>query len=212
VNLPGPLKDYTATALMQMQDGSATNQWWHVQNVDSVRFNIGPFRHALTTGAVTSWKPRDTFAWWSDGTSNELVFAEVHIPSEHLGLCKEHNALPNITRAQMGDCSYLSSRPEVHPSGGNYEWRPWTVMRSTVDNIPINGTVSSNGYAIAKEPNAYSSPTDSSWATYSFGSYHPGVFNAALGDGAILSISNAINRPNLTRMIWVNDGVSLEFP
>jgi prepilin-type N-terminal cleavage/methylation domain-containing protein len=211
VNLPGPLKDYTATALMQMQDGSTTSQWWQVQGVDSVRFNIGPFRHALTTGAVSSWKPRDTFAWWSDGTSNELVFAEAHIPSEHLGLCKEHNASPNITRAQMADCSYLSSRPEVHPSGGDYEWRFWTVMRSTINNIPTNGTVG-NGYAIAKEPNAYSSPTDSSWATYSFGSYHPGVFNAALGDGAIFSISNAINRPNLTRMIWVNDGVSLEFP
>jgi hypothetical protein len=194
---------------MQMQNGLTASQWWHVQDVNSTHFNIGPFRHALTTGTVTSWKPRDTFAWWGDGTSNELVFAENHIPVDHLGLCKEHNSSPNITRAQMGDCSYLSSRPEV--SSGNYEWRPWTVMRSTIINIPVSGAVG-NGYAIAKEPNAYSSPTDNSWDTYSFGSYHPGVFNAALGDGAIFSISNAINRPNLTRMIWVNDGVSLEFP
>ncbi|MDR0336277.1 MAG: DUF1559 domain-containing protein [Planctomycetaceae bacterium] len=213
VNLPGPLKDYTATALAQQLAGFTTtdSQWWHKQDVNSVQFNIGPFRHALTTGAVTSWKPRDTFAWWSDGTSNELVFAEAHIPTDHLGLCKEHNGGSNITRAQMGDCSYLSSRPEVHPSGGSNEWRPWTVMRSTIESIPVNGTVG-NGYPIAKEPNAYNSPTDNSWASYSFGSCHPGVFNGALGDGSILSISNAINRPNLTRMIWVNDGVSLEFP
>ncbi|MDR1962268.1 MAG: DUF1559 domain-containing protein [Planctomycetaceae bacterium] len=210
VNLPGPLKDYTATALV-LWESSTSTQWWHKQGRDSVHLNIGPFRHAITTGTVNSWKPRDTFAWWADGTSNQILFAESHVPVDHLGLCKEHNSSPNITRAQMGDCSYLSSRPEVNTSGGNYEWRPWTVMRSTLDSIPTSGTVS-NGYAIAKEPNAYNSPTDSSWGTYSFGSYHPGVFNIALGDGSILSISNAINRPNLTRMIWVNDGVGIEFP
>ncbi|MDR2754557.1 MAG: DUF1559 domain-containing protein, partial [Planctomycetaceae bacterium] len=178
------------------------------QGRDSVHYNIGPFRHAITTGTVTSWKPRDSFAWWGDGTSNELIFAENHVPVDHLGLCKEHNSGTNITRAQMGDCSYLSSRPEKSSS---YEWRPWTVMRSTTDYIPLSGSVSS-AYPIAKEPNAYATASDTSWNSYSFGSYHPGVFNGALGDGSVLSINNAINRSNLTRMIWVNDGVSIEFP
>jgi hypothetical protein len=210
VNLPGPLKDYTATALVR---GGTISQWWHGQNIDSAHFNIGPFRHAIittsTTGTVTSWTPRDTFAWWSDGISNEVIFAENHTPVDHLGLCKEHNSGTNITRAQMGDCSYLSSRPEFQ--SGNYEWRPWTVMRSTIDVIPTSGTVG-NGYPIATLPNAYSAATDNSWNSYSFGSYHPGVFNVAIGDGAVMTISNVISRPNLTRMIWVDDCVVLEFP
>ncbi|MDR0609358.1 MAG: DUF1559 domain-containing protein [Planctomycetaceae bacterium] len=210
VNLPGPLKDYTATALTR-----ELSNWWHRQGSDSSHYNIGPFRHAITTTTgspetVVSWTPRDTFSWWSDGISNEVIFAENHIPVDHLGLCKEHRGGPNIVRAQMGDCSYLSSRPELN-SAGNYEWRPWTVMRTTIDSIPANGTVG-NGYPIATQPNAFSTPTDTTWGSYSFGSYHPGVFNIALGDGAVMTISNVISRPNLTRMIWVDDGVVLEFP
>jgi prepilin-type N-terminal cleavage/methylation domain-containing protein len=55
-----------------------------------VHYN-SPFRSAVVTPAsasdygeghkITSWSTRDDFAWWSDGTSNQLVVGEKFIPA-----------------------------------------------------------------------------------------------------------------------------------
>lgn len=90
-------------------------------------------------------------------------------------------------------------------------------MRSTCSWLNSDGTLSGQ-LAVAKEPNAYSTPTSAtgdynSWATYSFGAYHPGVFNALLGDGSVSSVNNIVSVPKvLNRLIWVNDGEMVDFP
>jgi hypothetical protein len=57
--------------------------------------NIGPFLAQLV-----SWKPRDTFSWMSDGTSNQLMVGEKFIPTSQLGNCKVDPG--------HYDCTYLT--------------------------------------------------------------------------------------------------------
>ena len=47
----------------------------------------GPFRPSILMDPTTwaSWASRDTFSWWSDGTSNQVIAGEKHIPLAHLG-------------------------------------------------------------------------------------------------------------------------------
>ena len=61
----------------------------------------GPFRIAIITYASAdtnaggwdarfqSWQTRDSLAWWSDGTSNQLIIGEKYIPSDVVGLCDQ---------------------------------------------------------------------------------------------------------------------------
>ncbi len=215
-SLPGPQKDYTVTVLT-IENGNApfSNQWWHQLGMDGVDDNIGSFRHAIADyvgTTVQSWKTRDTFAWWSDGTSNQLIVTEQHIPAEHLGLCREHQAGSSINRVQEGDCSYLSARPENVTGASGWEWRNWTVGRPPAHYIfRASGNINAP-YAIAKDPNAYAAEGNNSWDIFQYGSYHAGVFNSLMGDGAVLGVNNAFDRNLLTRLVWVNDGIAFEFP
>jgi hypothetical protein len=78
---------------------------------DHITHNHGAFRPAIwesrdlsnnARNAIASWQPRDTLAWWADGTTNIVILAEKHIPATHVGIC-------GGTDVTCGDCSILTT-------------------------------------------------------------------------------------------------------
>ncbi|MDO5552316.1 MAG: DUF1559 domain-containing protein [Planctomycetia bacterium] len=84
----GPQTDYAVVLIPEKLEAynSSDRQtmWWApVYDENPVGRGHGPFRLAITNydyaGAatgMTSWQPRDDFAWWQDGTSNQFCFGE----------------------------------------------------------------------------------------------------------------------------------------
>ena len=120
---PGPTADYAMTAAWDQTVWPAPDTWMYFGlefeppgNSSSQRLAwfVGPFRPAIITRNTTaspysmtlwrvdSWVPRDDISRFSDGTSNQLLVGDKHIPSGKVGIC--HLDGP------MGcwDCSYLT--------------------------------------------------------------------------------------------------------
>jgi prepilin-type N-terminal cleavage/methylation domain-containing protein/prepilin-type processing-associated H-X9-DG protein len=99
-NFPGPQTDYAMVAV-----GDATGEWWRFP--DPRHLGSHPFRVAVSDwltneSTITRWNPRDSLAWWSDGTSTQMLFGEKHFSKSHpTGRCD----------GGYGDCGYLGSFP-----------------------------------------------------------------------------------------------------
>jgi hypothetical protein len=164
--------------------------------MENAHYN-GPFRTALLQSTnMGSWEPADSIAWWSDGTSNQLVIGEKYIPSGFLDTCD--NTAGNVDgpggRGNYGDCSIL-----------------------------VAGSL--NGYAVkrsfragmARDPNDTRNNTDDTLnpPRPHWGSNHPGVVNFLIGDGAVRTISVTIPTGNdslFHRLGQVNDGNAVSIP
>jgi hypothetical protein len=64
-------------------------------------YQRGPFRAPLIE--ANTWIPRDSMAWFQDGTSNQILFGEKHIPETFLGRCDTPAGEGRFT----ADCSVL---------------------------------------------------------------------------------------------------------
>ena len=176
------------------------NEWWA-----HVRPNVGPFRlakftasrpawtHGGDTGWIESWVPRDTMSWWADGSSNQIVLGEKHIPVNRIGRCG--------VGSDGTDCSFLSSGSHWMTDGiaMHMGGKPGTLARSPMD---------------YQEGSPY--------MDYSFGSCHSGVINFLFGDGAVRAISvttpayygvgHADGPDIMVRLTHVSDGMSATLP
>jgi len=171
----------------------------------------GPFRLARTMAArgssprqqAASWSPRDTFTWWSDGASNQILIGEKHLRQEEIRMCTA--GPPYYTF----DCTYFSSASA---------WREHGSGRTAVGSTRV----------IARGANDSMAPgPGDAHAGRSFGSAHPGVVNFLIGDGSVRSISVTIptdnGNPNgylpvddnlavFTKLVHVNDGYPVSVP
>ena len=85
---------------------------------------------------ILGWEPRDTMAWWADGTSNQFCVGEKNIYPDEVGKCQ--NGADGLN--YRSDCSYLTVhqshevgavRTTSHSTqlalavdkGNNYDWR-----------------------------------------------------------------------------------------
>ncbi|MGL6195557.1 MAG: DUF1559 domain-containing protein [Thermoguttaceae bacterium] len=172
--------------------------WGEWYNPDRMVYQRGPFRLANKPGLVSggdngahdndsysSWTPRDTFAWMSDGTSNQLMFGEKFINSQDMGKCQ---------RDVSWDCGNLIP-------GNN--WRePHAARPATTEDGPLTNAkniVWDNG--VSKNPNYYA-----------FGSSHTSVVNFVKGDGSVSSISVTAAPLVVCRLSDCRDGVSVALP
>jgi hypothetical protein len=188
--------------------------------------HFGPFRHPIVRrdppAAVTAdnyqlleWKPRDAISWWTDGTSNQMVFVEKHIPSAFLNEClrvpSEASDVTKRGRFSLIDCSYLSSGGTTGQGGENDERPFYAVYNST-----SNGNANYAGKIIANSPtygNDFGPTNDiNPWWVYAVGSYHPGVFQTLVGDGSVRAITNLVNTTLLTQLTVVDDGNAVALP
>jgi hypothetical protein len=135
-------------------------------------FHRGPIRIAQTdfhpvTWAITGYTPRDAFPWWVDGTSNQLVLGEKHIPASRLGNCGQNGK--NGWRDQ-GDCGILG-----HSRGFTA-----SVVQQSHPGFNLLG----------RGPNSFSGDDDNPIDVYGFGSHHSSTILFARGDGSVASVSN----------------------
>ena len=77
----GPFSDYAPVIFVTY---GADWQWVSQEPTSEYPLhpgNVSPFRRAMITGTdCRSWQPRDSISWWRDGSSNQLLIGEKHIP------------------------------------------------------------------------------------------------------------------------------------
>ncbi|MDR0336658.1 MAG: DUF1559 domain-containing protein [Planctomycetaceae bacterium] len=207
-NKSGPLTDYVA--LVAKNNGAYS--WWHKYNrYDTVNtgdqnFNsfIGPFRLAIVaiyteTGAdandvtcrsIYNWELRDTMAWWSDGTSNQFIWAEKHIP----------------------DWALTNTSDVATSWNGGYQL---TYNGDAASNIAR--VVDTNADLLATSPSTSKTANESNGpqtreGRETLGSSHSGIINFLLGDGSVRPIAVTSRPTILWNLTCVNDGETVEIP
>jgi len=213
----GPLSDYyivfAARAGMRSQEGNPdgdgnggarwTDHWGSAATQD------GPFRTGSVSGyqsghnawtengRFTTWQSRDDMAWWQDGTTNQIIIGEKHIPQSMFGNCRIE---PNfLDRKSLVDCTYLY----MH----GHERGIFTMAATPDRNAAVTGAL-----PIARGPSHYDGNTNEYTWQMGFGSWHPGVCQFLLGDGSIRAMPVTTDSTILVRLACVNDGNSVTLP
>jgi hypothetical protein len=199
----GPVSDYAA--VIYFETAVEGEPWWHMgtaeHRVAAAVGQKGPIRQALlmTAGDHNTWRPRDSFSWWRDGTSNQLVLGEKHIPRGLVDVCHSNRdpAIAGNRRVGVGDCSILNTG----------EWRTAPSFRVVrfISPHAIGGDFIPG--IVTPDTMDYSDHT-----TGAFGSVHTGVCNFVLGDGSVRGISATINPILLGWLGCVNDGNAVSVP
>ena len=230
----GPQTDYAVVMSYQVKSRTAEDAgnvanpptpmqfYQHDTPIRALENSEGPFRVALLKrsyvgsgdyGPIKSWGPRDSMAWWADGTSNQLIVGEKHIPAHIIGECESDGGpLAGGTWRLQGDCSYLPGgeasalswarvlRFEVDPGNvGNMD-------SGTLGGIPLSrptqdGVITVSGTALSVSD-----------AVLTFGSIHPMISNFLLGDGAVRGMSITTPARILAAYGTVNDGAIVSLP
>ena len=223
----GPRGDYAIVAYNEQPDqgGAATAQsansratWgWSIGGVTEGKISyakgaLRPAKPGVGNNTLAGWKPRDSFSRLSDGTSNTIIFGEKHIHAENIG--KWTSDATTWTEADNG---YYQDAPIHSFTGMNWgdSWCGRSFSFSNSASMANNDT-----YGIRRPDDVPTTPIHSA----GFGSWHPGICNFVLGDGAVRSISSAtpvgthgnprgtpagtpIDKGVLLRLACVNDGL-----
>jgi prepilin-type N-terminal cleavage/methylation domain-containing protein len=192
----GPIVDYAFPVLLNGASG-----WWEWWSQDSTSTDInkipdnykGPVRVSKLqiAGNKRTWIPRDSFSRLSDGTSNQIIVGEKHIPSNRLGQCGRNTTITGDQHRT--DCSFLAPTQSTRISFA----RGWQY---------------GSPRAIARGPNDYQGDTQTPSGTYSFGSWHTGVCHFLMGDGSVQSLSVTTPASTLESFIHVSDGKAVALP
>ena len=218
---PGGQSDYayiaylaTATPPAGMTTAPFYNDWWSIFGTDLAnayswgmtltdRVDKSPFTPGGTN--ITNDRNNNRNAWaagsgierWADGTSNQFVWGEKHIPASKLGRCDDQ---PD-PRPLGDDCAFYYTGPMRWGSmfrvmgeypGGNLAQGPKHLDRIVRDGPDPHLTWASSGY--------------------SFGSYHTAVCNFLVGDGSVHTISVTTPDRMLYSFADVSDGGAVTLP
>ena len=196
----GPVADYAVVIVSThaLSDAGWVGHTNSTAGADEIGRQLGPLRvgrRPRGMDGVDSVVPRDNIGYWSDGTSNQLVIGEKHIP----------NGTANVCRApwwQQGECSALAISGRAVAGASR---------RLHNDSRLANGP---NDYVLPSGADQNSdNPDYAVYAAYGFGSNHPGICMFLIGDGAVRSISNSTSMRNvLVPLGNVADGVSVSLP
>ena len=215
----GPAADYAAVCITErsplyawayVPPGERYPVLWayhqhHDCPVGSIQAHRGPFRLARISGptaypetleeiiAYNAWAPRDTFSRIADGTSNQFLFGEKHIPSSFVGTCKGETEWHG---RELNDCSYLTAA--------------FTTVAYARSFLGGAGDM-----PLARSPKEYDSNESGTKGPihgYGFGSSHASVCNFLLGDGSVQSVSVTTSTLLLQNLSDVSDGASVSLP
>jgi len=203
----GPQIDYAMVFHALVHDGSAPARGWMFCSEQSQPLDhsnhAGPFRLAIVGPWWEGWKdarPRDTFAWLSDGTSNQFMIGEKHIPTSVMDICGEGPLTPptwDRREIYSADCSYLSIGVWGINSSGR-AFRTWDGEKTLAKGPNDFNTTATVGYV----------PTHH----YNFGSCHTGTVNFVIGDGSVQAVSVTTPYSVLVAYAQVNDGKAVSLP
>ncbi|MDR0390764.1 MAG: DUF1559 domain-containing protein [Planctomycetaceae bacterium] len=189
---PGPVTDYAAVILWSNYTSTPNSSWTghhSATTANHINDNLGPFRVALlpTGSNIDGSRPRDPIGYWADGTSNQIIFGEAHIPANRKNVCKSPNWW------EQADCSALTSH-----GGSRGHVRPVHPQ-----------------YRLARGPNDYTgnSNGESPIGGYGFGSEHVGTCNFLIGDGAVRGVNVSVSMSSiLVPLANVGDGTPVSLP
>ena len=136
---------------------------------------------------ANSWKPRDTFSYWADGTSNQIVVGEKFIPASLLGNAStqlEAQWDGNIFGPRVNDQTPNVAR-FIHPGVACIKRSPTEVPPDEYYNAA--GTALNYRHAV-------------------FGANHTGMCQFLVGDGSVHAISATMEWETLYFLARVNDG------
>jgi prepilin-type N-terminal cleavage/methylation domain-containing protein len=164
----------------------------------------GPLRDCVVSRNYDykNWEVRDQMSWWSDGTTNQIVIGEKHIPLGKLGECNTDQ--PENKTSEVYDCSMLCSA-ESAESGSHGRA------------IQMGVSVSADGTRTPYHLGAMRllRPQDHQNVAIinsGFGSYHPGVCGFLLGDGSVRSVSITTEYRILCALGDTKDGIAVSIP
>jgi len=156
-----------------------------------------PGRTNVPRFGVRSWKGRVGLEWWQDGSSNQLIFGEKAIYTDRLRECNGTNG----GWLGLQDCSFLGGSVAQGVVIGR-SFRMWSPNHTT---NPNNGS-----YINIALPEDSSRGGDRHMA---FGSWHAGVSNFLMGDGAVRAVNVTTPAESiLFPLSNVDDGVSASLP
>jgi hypothetical protein len=194
-------------------------------NIDK---QYGPFRAAKSLGD-SKWELRDNILRFADGTSNQYLFVEKHIPTARLKVCRDGIAT-NVTQgtaAEPGwwDCGVQVTRSNNDsPLESDYNnlliYSPARMVSSdtyVIARSPSEGNPFGTGTTRATNPNLWDTDAPSSsraGPVSAFGSYHAGgICHHLFGDGSVHGFSPNIDRPKIHWPLGcVSDGAPATIP
>lgn len=136
---------------------------------------------------LKGWRPRDTFSWITDGTSNTFLIGEKHITANYLGKCCRADHGPN------GRDGYIYWNRGNGPNAYGEYWVAGSVNLGLARSSREGEELSVN-----------SAPA--------LGSWHPTVCNFLAADGSVQTVSVTINPTVLINLGSANDGQVIDYP
>jgi len=219
---PGPRGDYAlVTASVTTGDDPPDGGWswptWaeaHVPNNNGdlgrpLACNVGPFRSAKYVNdnepRASQWSVRDSFSRIVDGLSNTLIIGEKQLylggPGDNGFAWLEYDPPDGDDQYCNVDASWLT-----HGMARSFNiYRP-THFYGSSGRIDDKEDWEILGIQLKTERR------DMWWPPMSFGSWHTGTTNFAVGDGAVVGISDAINKKLYAKLGIVNDGLGGTIP
>ena len=217
---PGGQSDYAYVVYLARTSPSSGmtteplyDNWWGIFGTSLVAYRdglasgTGRDKSPFTPGSTNisndannnrkGWTAGNGIERWTDGSSNQLVWGEKHIPTSKLGKCDDQGD----PRPLGDDCAFYYTGPMRWGSmfrvvgimpGGNIAQGPKHLDRIVRDGADPHLTWASSGY--------------------SFGSYHPGVCTFLLGDGSVRAFPNTTTSTILDAMSDVRDGRTVAVP
>jgi hypothetical protein len=180
--------------------------------------NYGPFRHLHLTwnnnmGAanqgnagvrILRWELQDDMSRWQDGTSNQFLFAEKHIPSWAL------NSFGCIANSWNGGYQ-MTFNNETGPNVARVVARFEPAPAAANNNI---GVVNHQLFARGPSDPLTDDPTLNAEARpwMSLGSSHMGIVNFLIGDGSVRAISTTTPSEIIYYLTHTHDGTPIVIP
>ena len=149
--------------------------------------------------SIVDWIYDKDMSWWQDGTSNQLCFLEKHVPAWALHkfsdrandwhgnymMTSDGHAAFNVARIVSPGRSDLVARDPNDPGTPETGWN--------------------------NNANQERGPNDGE-GVFNFGSSHPGILSALIGDGSVRAISKTVDPVLLMWLTWVDDGRAVMLP
>jgi hypothetical protein len=157
----------------------------------NITYYHNPFRSAIFTNSATSnqYECRDSFAYWQDGTSNQIILGEKHIPAARIAAFSDVN---NGTSAELTIFKSTTDASAIASKNMGCEYGAFRYIRHDLSNDPTYLGINANGLFIRDAESIIQNITG-----YGFGSYHSGIVNFLLGDGAVRNVSVTTDRDRI---------------